>query len=284
MPNTAQKPRDDSLCHLSTSTSNGLTTASYIDLSGEPDDDDVDDDEFEYPIKYNCNQIRTKINNWINGGNEKVTHFQRRLNINSNSYGRFMALKGPWSGMDNQTFHAAHQFFCAREAQGLKIPAPKKASTVEAQKWNADTMPKLDDEDAGEVRVFDTCADMRTKIRAHLRQPGVTQAGFAREISKCTGRNGSSIQAVQVASFLKKKDVMAGNTSGAFYASYVYFEKMRLRDRKPKSKKRQEMEVRWTGQGGVDTRHVSENQHYIGSASLPPPTINQYGQVGRFSL
>lgn len=249
-------------------------------------DNDKDDssDEIEYPIKYNCNQIRTKINNWINGGNEKVTHFQKRLSINSNSYGRFMALKGPWSGSDNQTLSAAHQWFCEREAKGLKIPAPKKASASEAQKWDASKMPKLDDEDAGEVRIYATCADLRTQIRAHLRQPGVTQASFAREISKCVGDQGSPIQGVQVASFLKKKDIMAGNTSGAFYASYVYFERMRLRDGKSKSKKRQEMEARWGWQGGVDLRHVSENQHYIRSANAPPPTINQYGQVGKFSI
>ena len=37
-----------------------------------------------------------------------------------------------------------------------------------------------------------------------------------------------------VAGFMRKKGPAAGNTSMAFYASYVFFEKMRIRDGKPK--------------------------------------------------
>lgn len=76
------------------------------------------------------------------------------------------------------------------------------------------------------MEIHDTCDDVRRKVRAHLRKPGVTQAEFCREISKCLGRGETSIQSAQLASFLKKKGPMAGNTSKAFYASYVYFEKM----------------------------------------------------------
>jgi hypothetical protein len=35
------------------------------------------------------------------------TDFQRECNINSNSYSRFMKLKGPYSRIDNQTYEAA---------------------------------------------------------------------------------------------------------------------------------------------------------------------------------
>lgn len=64
---------------------------------------------------------------------------------------------------------------------------------------------------------------------------------------------------------MEKKGPAAGNTSSVFYAAYVFFEKLRVRDNKPKAKKRQEMETEWpdgfnTGQqlsGGV-TVHVTE--------------------------
>ncbi|KAK5083930.1 hypothetical protein LTR05_006437 [Lithohypha guttulata] len=105
-------------------------------------------------------------------------------------------------------------------------------------------MPSLEGEETGDVETYDICDDVRRKVRAHLKKQGVTQAGFCREISKCLGRGETSIQSAQLASFLKKKKkgTMAGNTSKAFYASYVYFESMRVRDKKPKSSKRLQME------------------------------------------
>lgn len=55
-----------------------------------------------YAPKLNCNKIRTKIQQLIDSGEYKVTHFQRELGIASNSYGRFIKLKGPWNGADNK--------------------------------------------------------------------------------------------------------------------------------------------------------------------------------------
>lgn len=44
-----------------------------------------------------------------------------------------------------------------------------------------------------------------------------------------------------------------GNTSCVFYAAYVFFEKLRIVESKPKSKHREEMESIWGGKGGFDT-------------------------------
>jgi hypothetical protein len=41
-----------------------------------------------------------------------------------------------------------------------------------------------------------------------------------------------------------------GGDNKIFYAGYVFFEKKRIAEKKPKSKKRQEMEKEWPG--GVD--------------------------------
>jgi hypothetical protein len=42
--------------------------------------------------------------------------------------------------------------------------------------------------------------------------------------------------------FLGKKGLNLGNLSSIFYTSYVFFEKMRIRDSKPKTAFREEME------------------------------------------
>ena len=47
--------------------------------------------------------------------------------------------------------------------------------------------------------------------------------------------------------FLNKHDPIHGAESAVFYASYVFFEKLRVKLGKPKSKKRLEMEKVWEG-------------------------------------
>jgi hypothetical protein len=54
-----------------------------------------------------------------------------------------------------------------------------------------------------------------------------------------------NIQAKQLQDFLSKKGPTAGAASRVFYAAYVYFEKKRLSEGKPKSKHRQDMEAQW---------------------------------------
>jgi len=103
------------------------------------------------------------------------------------------------------------------------------------------------------VRVFDTCDTIRRKIRAMLRRDGITQAGFLRAIAS-TYADGRKIQNKQLNDFLAKKGPLAGNRSCIFYASYVFFEKLRIRDGKEKDRHRVEMERQW-GPDGVDTVH-----------------------------
>ncbi len=56
----------------------------------------------------------------------KVTEFQRSIDLNSKSYGRFMKLKGPMSGNGNQVYEAAFRFFDDRRKAGIK-PQQKKS-------------------------------------------------------------------------------------------------------------------------------------------------------------
>lgn len=75
-----------------------------VELDGE--------DEGEVPIYDDCNAIRRKIRALQKTPGFKVTHWLKEIgNINSNSYGRFMSLKGPNGGAENGTYYAAYVYF-----------------------------------------------------------------------------------------------------------------------------------------------------------------------------
>lgn len=61
---------------------------------------DSQEDE-QPPITDSCDVIRRKNTTFLNSGGMKVTKFLRTIKVNSNSYGRFMKFKGPYSGDNN---------------------------------------------------------------------------------------------------------------------------------------------------------------------------------------
>jgi len=137
----------------------------------------------------------------------------------------------------------------------------------------------LEGEETGDVPIYDTCDEVRRKIRAFLKRDGVSQAALLRALGRCRP-GGTPISASSFRMFMDQKGPAAGGQSGVFYAGYVFFEKVRLRDGKPKSKRREEMEEVWgghtdrmTGRKGVSfsrmfTCHVSE-----------VPVQDKYGMV-----
>lgn len=135
---------------------------------------------------------------------------------------------------------------------------------------------KLDGESTISVPIYDSCDEVRKKIRAYLREPGVTQAAFLREIAK-TYPEEKKIQSKVLNDFLGKKGPSAGNTSSTYYAAYVFFEKLRIRDGKPKSKHREEMEKQWASEGGVDTKTPSSRGYFCFGDERP--VEDKYGKV-----
>ncbi len=219
---------------------------------------DSDDDRLFY-ITDNPDQVRRKIRAFLNAGEMKVGEFQRALGVSSNAYARFMGQNGPTKGMGCDTYMEAFKFFKRRELMGIKIPRKKvkalKGESATANTAAVDTIT-LDGEENLSVPVYDSCDEIRRKIRAYLMQPNVTQAGFLREIAKTYG-DGRKIQSKVLNDFLGKRGEMAGNTSAVYYGSYVFFEKMRIRDGKPESKHRMDMKARY--RGGIDTKHRRDN-------------------------
>ncbi|TVY20105.1 hypothetical protein LARI1_G001947 [Lachnellula arida] len=218
-------------------------------LEIEPDSDEGDGYDI---FSQNCDQVRRKIRAFLGAGEITIGELHKTLGVSAKSFNTFMGKNGPDNGMNTATYPAAYRFFKKREAEGIKVPKKKVKKAEEAKKNDVSGI-QLDGEADVSVPVYDSCDEIRKKISAYLREPQVTQAGFLREIAK-TYPDGRKIQSKVLNDFLSKKGASAGNTSAVFYSSYVFFEKMRLRDGKPKSKHRQEMETRHPGGFQTDKR------------------------------
>jgi hypothetical protein len=208
----------------------------------------------------------------------KVGELQKTLGVSGKSFTTFMGKNGPDNGMNTATYPAAYRFFKQREAEGIKVPK-KKVKRAEEAKMNDVSSIHLEGESDVSVPVYDSCDEIRKKISAYLREPQVTQAAFLREIAN-TYTDGRKIQSKVLNDFLSKKGASAGNTSAVFYASYVFFEKMRLRDGKPKSKHRQEMEARHPG--GFDTARRRDHVWCFEDEHPYQDAYGQYHFAGRF--
>ncbi|KAI0133759.1 hypothetical protein BJ170DRAFT_690127 [Xylariales sp. AK1849] len=243
-----------------------------------------DDDPRLEEVDQTCNQIRGKIRRFIDSGVMKVGEFQKAIGVGSASYQRFMNQNGPDAGSGSDVYWAASKFFKKRELQGIKAPPAKRAKNVgKTDALDVGDM-KLDDEDRGNVPVFDTCDEIRKKIRAILRKDGVTQAAFLREVGKCFPSE-RKIQTKQLSDFLTKKGPSVGNTSSVFYGSYVFFEKLRLKQAKPKTATRLEMEREYPGGDGTrpDGRpgmNTTERESgWVTVHSTERAYQNQYGKL-----
>lgn len=239
---------------------------SYSAINLDSDDEAITD---------SCDTIRRKINAFINSGEMKVSEFQRTIGVNSNSYGRFMKLKGLMSGNGNQVYEAAFRFFEDRREAGIKPQKKKGKRDEEVKKFDVSGV-ELPGEKDGDVDVWETCDEMRKKINAFLREPDVTQAAFLREVAKMHP-DGKAIQSKQLKDFLSKKGPTAGNTSKVFYCSYVFFEKMRIKYGKPKTAMREGTEAAWCMEGGIDTKRKLDGLYICYKDSYP--VEDKYGKA-----
>lgn len=255
----------------------GTKRKSTSNDDGHEDDVNVSDiDVSGEPMTENPDQIRRKINRLIENGGMGVGEFCNTIKVSDNAYRRFVSQSGKTKGVQSDVYVAAAIYFRQREIAGLKLPtaSSKKAKTTSQASAGAKASSgasnggggggggapdggdwrqiELPGEATDSVPVYDTCADVRRKISAHLREPKITQAQFCRDLyAQLHGpEKGASIQTSQLQRFRRGSGANEGGDSKVFYAGYVFFEKKRLAENKPKSKKRQEMEDVWPN--GVD--------------------------------
>lgn len=243
---------------------------------------DDDDPRIQNSKPETCNAIRRKIRNWTEPGAMKVGEFQKAIGVSSKAYGSFMNRTGTWDGEGCDTYIKAAFFFKKRELQGLplKVSQPKKAKTTSAGAEKMADLPdvsgvELPGEANGSVPIYDTCDEVRKKIRAMLSRDGMTQAAFIREISK-TFPDDRRVSAANLRYFMGQKGTTGGNTNATFYAGYVFFEKQRIKSGKPKTKFREEME-KAHGTMGMDTEHGANTGLFCFGNERP--YVDKYGRV-----
>jgi hypothetical protein len=252
------------------------------DLPANPinlDDIDVED----MPVTDNCDQVRRKINRFLDNSGMKKGEFAKAIGLSTANLNRFLGQSGPYKGSGCVAYDAAWAFFKKREIAGLKMPT-KKAKTAEGETSGTKASKKqtstadvdisaihLDGQEDDAVPVYDSADEIRKKINAHLKKPGVTQAQFLRDIyAELHGveRPARPPQSSQLEKFRGKKGARAGCTSVIFYGAYVFFEKIRIAQNKPKSKHREEMEDIWAPKGGFDREH--DGRHgYVAAFHMP---------------
>ncbi|GAQ39746.1 hypothetical protein AtubIFM55763_006186 [Aspergillus tubingensis] len=236
-----------------------------------------------------CDEIRQEIRDFIASGQMSASEFQRAINVSPRSYSEFLSQEGV-KGARSATYKNALKFFDSWSG-GPVVPlaetqpaATAAGSAPKRAKKNQPASPAavdlsgvhLDGDEDGSVQVFETCDVVRRKIRAHLRKTGVTQAGFMREAAKAAYPQGTKrLNANSFGEFLKKKGPTAGSSGTVFYASYVYFEKLRIKNGESKDAFRLEMEKLWPN--GFELENVANGRMWCGPNVRP--WVDIYGKV-----
>ncbi|KAJ4350804.1 hypothetical protein N0V95_004417 [Ascochyta clinopodiicola] len=206
----------------------------------------------------------------------KVGEFQKAIGASPTTYSRFMSQNGRYKGSASSVYRNAWMFFKKRELRGIK-PSKNNTKPKASEPAAAPNIAniELEGEEDDEVEVYDTCDEIRRKINAHLKKPGMTQAAFLRDIAASFQMAERKIQSAQLSAFRSKKGAREGSSSAVYYGAYVYFEKLRIAQGKPKSKKRLEMEDIHCIYGGMDR---SRSRKYVVSAGHTP-YVDEYGRV-----
>ncbi|KAI0013544.1 hypothetical protein F4779DRAFT_562154 [Xylariaceae sp. FL0662B] len=258
-----------------------------------------------WPIDMTCGQVRGKINKLLDSGIMKKGEFCKATNSTSKSLNTFLSRRGTMDGANTAAYGNAWSFFKQREIAGLKMPDVKKRQKTEAAaaasaSSNAEAGPssagkaaarkapgpdinsvELRGEETDSVSVYDTCDEVRKKINAHLRTPGLTASQFCRDLyAQLRHPTSKCFQTKQLSDFRGKKGPRAGCTSRLFYAAYVFFEKKRIAEGKPKSQHRLNMEDLWAWHGGFDLEH--DGRHGVIVSANRTPYMDQYGTISSY--
>jgi hypothetical protein len=249
--------------------SNGLPIPPLLD-NDEGAESDSDDSMASFEITETPTKVRGKIRRLIDNKGMGVKEFCDAINVSSKTYYTFMKQTGN-NGSNSDIYAKAFRFFQKRECKGIAIPKkPTKRKADAAAPTETGPMTKkaraaaaaaasemhpaagfdvsgieLPDEFDDAVPILDSCDEIRRKINAHMKRDGVTPAQFLRDLHvqyHTAAKKPKAIQHKSLTDFRSKKGPIAGNSSSVYYAAYVYFEKLRLKQGKPKSARRLEVE------------------------------------------
>ncbi|KAK3393458.1 hypothetical protein B0H63DRAFT_387484 [Podospora didyma] len=263
----------------------------------------------------NCDQVRRMINNFLDAGAMTKTAFAGAIGVSLKSLNGFLGEHGASKGSGSHAYPSAWEYFTRREYAGLKMPRKKlktsaapapaaaTSSTAAAASGSTTTASAgaassataaggkpafnsagvdisgitLPGEETDSVPLFDSCDEIRRKINAHLKGPGVTQAQFCRDILaqfKSENRP-TKLQGSQLARFRGMKGPTSGAKSTIFYGAYVFFEKIRIKEGKNKTNHRLEKEKEWPE--GIEREYDSFTSFICLAGERP--VLDKYGKL-----
>ncbi|KAH6670878.1 hypothetical protein F5X68DRAFT_264906 [Plectosphaerella plurivora] len=244
----------------------------------------------------NCDHLRDKIEAFIQTTPLRV--FLDHTRSTTDEYAHFARLAGPHAGSNTEFCHRVSQFFREREREQLHQPQPQQhqqhQQPQQQQQQPEQHKPRaqakrptrvvealdvsgitLEGEESQSVKVFDTCDKVRRKINRFLADhDDVTASAFCREIAKALP-NDRKVQSKQLNDFLAKKGPTAGNTSCVYYTAYVFFEKRRIKDRRPKDQTRLKMEEIYKDEGMNTTELLTHVTVFQGEE----PVLDEFGRI-----
>eukprot|EP01049_Picozoa_sp_SAG25_P015692 SAG25_NODE_3290_length_1143_cov_1.118774_1_plen_306_part_00 len=184
--------------------------------SDEPEEDDDWVPRNKAGNQKSCNVIRGEISRFLAKGEMTQTKFLQEIRCNSNSYGRFMRLKGAYNGTQNGVYWGAARFFARRQRREAwekkNNPAAAKRKRAEASgtkrkkaKLGDELLAKLASTPFEPGPIYDSCPEIRRKVTAFLKSGTMTQTAFLRHIGVAPN---------SFKSFMKMKPV-PGSAGGA---------------------------------------------------------------------
>jgi len=268
------------------------SSTAYSSIQSKPalaasHEDDADEDEWEAMGKnvknWNCNKIRQKISEFLATKEMTQTKFLSEIGgVNSNSFQRFMKLRGPYTGSDNGTYSGSIRFFNMREkaekvAKASLTTAEKKRKREEAGAKKSSnkaavsniltlisgiSLPPIDRNlpvqssfmQYGDFPVYDTCDDVRKKALEFIQLQGETTTSFLRmiDVNSKSWKSFMEFRGSNSMSLYCQKG--AGNS--AYPKAYAFFEKLRIARNEPKTQKRIKFEAE--NPNGYSLKHENE--------------------------
>ncbi|KAK4116098.1 hypothetical protein N656DRAFT_765118 [Canariomyces notabilis] len=192
------------------------------------------------------------------------TAFAREIGVSLSSLSGFLGANGPTAGSRSAAYSAAWEYFRKREMSGMEMPAKKQKTTDAHAEMEGPTKPAAGKKTKAPAGPVD-------EITVYLKRLGMTQALLCRQIyAECKGpeRPERCFQASQLAQFRKAKGPLNGARKPIFYGAYVFFEKLRIKEGKPKSKHRQDMELIWQGEGLPRERDIGRQKVWVPAARI----------------
>ncbi|RHY90538.1 hypothetical protein DYB35_003852 [Aphanomyces astaci] len=204
------------------------------DASSECDYDS--EEEARLSSRWTCQTIRSKIQKFLATKTMTQTAFLKTIGANSNSFGRFMKLKGSFEDEEGKSCGKGKQRQAKTAVKRKAVDTDKDDDETPAAKKKK-FLARLEQIEAVElaedIKVFDDCDVVRDNIQAFLLTKVMTQTALSAHLN------------VSVAA-LRKFLACKGKREGVgivYKAAYRFFEKTRLLDNAPKTNKRKKVET-----------------------------------------